>query len=95
MSAVNSLYEAAREVAVLNSIESALGWDQETYMPDKAIETRATQLSWLSTRAHELATGKRMDKLISAAEKEKPRDVKNAANLREMRRQFERSRCLP
>ena len=95
MSAVNSLYEAAREVAVLNSIESALGWDQETYMPDKAIETRATQLSWLSTRAHELATGKRMDKLISAAEKEKPRDVKTAANLREIRRQFERSSCLP
>lgn len=95
MSALNDLYVAAKEVALLNSMESALGWDQETYMPTKAIETRAAQLSWLSAQAHKMATGARMGKLIDAAEKERPQGVKDAANLREMRRQYERASCLP
>ena len=45
-----------REVSWLNSTASALEWDQDTYMPPKALAHRAEQLSYLRGRAHRLFT---------------------------------------
>ena len=51
-----SIFEKARELAVINSSAAVIGWDQETYLPHAAAQHRADQLAWLSSRAHELAT---------------------------------------
>ena len=86
----------AREVSLLNSTASVLGWDQETYMPDRGLGHRAHQLAYLSGKAHELATGKTYRTALEKAEKEKRAfDSKEAANIREWRSELERAVRIP
>ncbi len=91
-----SIFEKARELALIHSSASVLGWDQETYLPYAAAQYRADQLSWLSAKAHELATSDAWKKDLEAAETSNPgNDPKLTANLREMRREFDRAQKLP
>lgn len=89
------IFEKARELAVINSSAAVIGWDQETYLPPAAAKYRADQLAWLSSRAHELATsdGWRKD-LESAEAANNGSDPKLTANLRELRREFDRATKL-
>ncbi len=96
MTAYDQLRELAREISLLNSTTSVLGWDQETYMPDKGLDFRARQLSYLSGRAHVLATGKKFRTTLEKAEKERrPLDSTEAANIRVMREELERAIRIP
>ena len=96
MTAYDQLCELAREISLLQSTASVLGWDQETGMPDKGLNHRARQLSYLSGRAHVLATGKKFRTALEKAEKQKrPQDSKEAANLRVMREDLERAIRIP
>ncbi|NJM37281.1 MAG: carboxypeptidase M32 [Akkermansiaceae bacterium] len=91
-----SIFEKARELALIHSSASVLGWDQETYLPPGAEKYRADQLAWLSSRAHELATSDAWKKDLETAESADPgNDPKLTANLREMRREFDRATKLP
>jgi len=90
------IFEMARELAVIQSAAHTLSWDQETYMPPAAARHRADQMAWLSTKAHELATSEEWQRALEEAENaDDGTDFKTSANLREMRRQFERKRRLP
>jgi len=93
--AYDQLCNIARATALLTSTESILSWDQETYMPAKALDFRARQMSWLSGKAHELATGGMMRKLQEKAQADNPRDAAAAANLRVMQHDYERAVCIP
>lgn len=96
MTAYDQLCELDREITLLQSTASVLGWDQETGMPDKGLNHRAQQLSYLSGRAHGLATGKKFRTALEKAEKEKrAQDSKEAANLRVMREDLERAIRIP
>lgn len=96
MTAYENLCQLAREIALLGSSASVLGWDQETYMPQKAVAYRAQQIALLETRAHALATGARFRKLLDAAEQEAfKKQSTRAANLREWRHQLERASRIP
>ena len=65
-------------------------------MPDRALDYRALQLSYLSGRAHDLATGKKYRNALEKAAKEKrPLDSKEAANVRVMREELERAIRIP
>ncbi|MEO8616442.1 MAG: carboxypeptidase M32 [Luteolibacter sp.] len=89
------IFEKARELAVIRSSAAALDWDQETYLPNAAADHRAAQLSWLSSRAHELATSDDWKRDLEAAENaDSGSDTKLTANLRELRRDFDRSNKL-
>lgn len=91
-----SIFDKAREYAVIRSTADTLGWDQETFLPPAAAEHRANQLSWLSSRAHELAVSDEWKRELEAAEaKASDADAVTAANLRELRRQFDRATKLP
>lgn len=91
-----SIFEKARELAVINSSAAVIGWDQETYLPGAANEYRARQLAWLSSQAHELATSDAWKKDLETAENTDPgSDPKLTANLRELRREFDRATKLP
>ena len=84
-----------REHAVIQSSAAVLGWDQETYLPAAAAEHRAAQLSWLSSRAHELATSENWKRALEEAENaDTGTDPALTANLREIRREFDRSNKL-
>lgn len=90
-----SIFEKARELAVINSAAAVLGWDQETFLPHSAAQHRADQLAWLSSRAHELATSDAWKSDLEAAEAANPGDdPKLTANLKELRREFDRATRL-
>ncbi len=90
-----SIFEKARELAVISSSAAVIGWDQETYLPPDAAKYRAGQLAWLSSRAHELATSDAWRADLEAAEAADPgADSKHTANLRELRREFDRATKL-
>ncbi|MES2439748.1 MAG: carboxypeptidase M32 [Verrucomicrobiota bacterium] len=89
------IFEKARELAVINSSAAVIGWDQETYLPPAAAKHRADQLAWLSSRAHELSTSDAWKKDLEAAEAaDNGADPKLTANLRELRREFDRATKL-
>ncbi len=94
MAAYPKLVETLREIALLTSTESALSWDQETYMPPKALAHRARQLSYLSSRAHELMTSKRLRKLLDEASAE-TLEPTATGNVSELQREIERANRIP
>jgi carboxypeptidase Taq len=90
------ILEKARELALIHSSASVISWDQETYLPPAATEYRARQLSWLSARAHELATSDEWKRDLEEAEAANDgTDPIFTANLRELRREFDRAHKLP
>jgi carboxypeptidase Taq len=90
-----SIFKKAREVALIHSSAAVIGWDQETYLPASAAQHRADQLAWLSARAHELATSSEWQKDLEIAEAGNPgNDPKLTANLKELRREFDRATKL-
>src|SRR4051794_6627539 len=91
-----SIFEKAREHALITSSAAILGWDQETFLPPSAAKFRASQLSWLSTRAHELATSDGWERDLEIAEAaDLGNDNRFTANLRQLRREFDRATKLP
>jgi carboxypeptidase Taq len=58
------------EIADLNHAAALLGWDQQTYMPRKAAESRGNQLATLSRISHEKFTSEEIGALIEAAKQE-------------------------
>ncbi len=95
MTAYQKLCEARQEAALISSVNAALEWDQETQMPEKGLAHRALALSWLSAKAHELATGPRLRRLLDAAEREGSRGLKETLNMEQMRWELERAAKLP
>lgn len=93
--AYDQLCETAREIALLTSTEATLSWDQETYMPPKALSFRANQMSWLSGKAHALATGSKFRNQLDKALAESAPGATAAANLRQMKRDFDRAERIP
>jgi carboxypeptidase Taq len=93
MPAYSSLCDLAREHALLDSIASTLGWDQETYMPPAALDYRAQQLSYLSGKAYALFTSTDFQSRLAAAEQETLPSTESA-NVREWRRQMNRATRL-
>jgi carboxypeptidase Taq len=90
------IFERAREHSLIHSAASVLGWDQETYLPPAGHEHRARQIAWLSSCAHELATSRDWKRDLETAEAaDRGDDPKLSANLRELRREFNRATKLP
>jgi carboxypeptidase Taq len=58
------LMEKAKDLAVLQSTESIMGWDMETMMPPKAIKLRSQQLSLLSIVEHKMSTDPEIGALL-------------------------------
>jgi carboxypeptidase Taq len=86
-----------REVAMLNSINATLGWDQEVMMPPAAAGLRGEQAALISTLMHDRRTAPRVGELIAACEldAEVQADPVAEANLRRMRRDYDRATRLP
>ena len=94
----SELISLVRKAALLNSCGAVLGWDRETYMPVGGNEHRANQLSLLAGVAHEWATLPKIGDLLDSladSELNDAEDSDSAANIREIRRTYDRSRKLP
>jgi carboxypeptidase Taq len=90
------LLRRAREIALVTSSASVLGWDQETYLPAQSVPYRAEQLSFLGGWAHRMFTAPEVGDWISACEQQDFAPLsREGANLREWRRQYDRQTRLP
>lgn len=87
-----------RDAAHLGAVSSLVSWDQETYMPHAAAAGRAEQSSLIATIVHERRTSPRIGELLAQCEGDESltkAGSETAANLREIRRDYDLSTKLP
>ena len=90
------LLKRVREISLQSSAREVLTWDQETYMPPKALGYRAEQLAYLGGEAHRQFTTKAVGRLIADCEQHGfAPDSDEAANVREWRRRYDRATKVP
>src|SRR5678810_142578 len=92
----DQLRQRTREIAFVASASNLLSWDQETYMPPKALGFRAEQMAYLSGWTHRQFTAPEVGGWIAACEdKAFTAGTKEAANVREWRRSYDRATKIP
>src|SRR5438876_11632866 len=92
------LIRRIKEHGLLGSCASMLGWDERTYMPPKGSAHRAEQMALLARLCHEMATAPVIGELLAEVERSplvKDSDSTKAANVREIRRSYNRAVKLP
>ena len=90
------LLDRTREINLLRSTSQVLEWDEQTYLPKKAVEYRADQLSYLGAKAHALFTDPVIGEwLQTCREAGFPADSDEGVNVREWSRSYERATKLP
>jgi carboxypeptidase Taq len=97
--AYEELIGRVKETALLRSSAAILGWDQRTQMPPGGVEQRSRQLAQLAGLIHERASDPRIGELLDECEDDPellaPPHADTAANLRELRRGYDRATRLP
>ncbi|CAN5672809.1 thermostable carboxypeptidase 1 [soil metagenome] len=96
-SSYEQLVESLRSTEVLGSVASILSWDQETMLPRGGAELRAEQMAMMSSLVHERQTDPRVGDWIAECETDADlmQDDAVAANIREIRRTYDRAVLLP
>ena len=87
-----------RQIGMLGSIGALVSWDQETYMPPAGAKARAEQASTLAGIVHERKTSAKIGDLIAQCEQDPELNHEGsaeAANIREMRRDYDLATKLP
>jgi carboxypeptidase Taq len=87
-----------REIGLLGSVGSLLGWDERTQMPPTGAEHRAAQSSLLARMVHERFTSPTIGDWLAQLEgSDVVSDAESdaAVNVRETRRSYDRARKLP
>jgi len=94
-----SVYEEfigyVKELYDLRKASDLLEWDQETYMPPKSVEGRGYALATLSGVYHEKLTSKKMGEYLKKLEIEKDLTEEQKANVREIKRIYEKKTKVP
>jgi len=96
--AYEALIAEVKQVAVLGSCASVLGWDEQTYMPRGGVGHRSEQLALLAGLTHERFTSSKVGDWLAQAESgdlASDRSVNETVNLREIRREYDRATKLP
>jgi carboxypeptidase Taq len=94
MPGYDELITRTREAATLASCGSLLGWDESTYMPRHGGTHRGDQMALLARLGHEMTTAPRVGELLASVAGDKLDEVQ-AANVREVRRGYERAVKVP
>jgi carboxypeptidase Taq len=98
MSPFDELCDHARQSAILETIESVLGWDERTYMPEAAGAYRAEQMTFISGQIHRRKTDPRLAELIAQlATSDQAKDPHSDAGttIRQLRREYDKRVKLP
>jgi carboxypeptidase Taq len=88
------LIRRVKDYNLLASCGSVLGWDERTYMPREGSAHRAEQMALVARLTHEMATAPQIGELLAEVEGSKLDDDR-AANVREIRRSYDRAVKLP
>lgn len=92
------LTERIKEVTIIGSCQSLLGWDERVYIPRNGSAHRANQLSYLAGLAHQKFTDSRIGELLSELEQTdlvKDEYSDEAVNIRELRYDYDKEIKLP
>src|SRR3954471_11164635 len=97
-SAYADLIRRVRDAGILASCAGLLGWDERTYLPRAGAAHRGEQMALLARLGHEMLTDLRVGELLSTVEgspvvAHPAPDA--AANVREIRRNYDRATKLP
>lgn len=92
MAAYDDLMAFQRETEALGQVAGRLGWDQETVMPRGSAEQRSDEMAAMEGVLHARRTDPRIGDWLERAE---AADAVAAANLRHIRRRYERSVKVP
>ena len=98
METYDALIKEVREIALLGSINSLLGWDEHVNLPQAGAPHRAEQVSLIARLHHERFTSPRVGELLAKVESsDLARDAESdaGANARELRREYDRATKLP
>src|SRR5436190_2150808 len=98
MEAYNALIKEVREIALLGSINSLLGWDEHVNLPHAGAPHRAEQVSLIARLHHERFTSPRVGELLAQVESSNlvgDPESDAGANARELRREYDRATKLP
>ncbi|MCE9561231.1 MAG: carboxypeptidase M32 [Planctomycetes bacterium] len=92
------LIRRSKELGVLNSCAAVLSWDQHTYMPARGAGLRGEQMAFLASLSHQKFTDPKIGELLAAVEGSdlvKEPDADASANVRELRRAYDRATKIP
>ncbi|WP_170413683.1 carboxypeptidase M32 [Ruegeria atlantica] len=92
MTAFDDLMAFQRETSALGEIAGRLGWDQETVMPRGAAPQRAEEMAAIEAVLHARRSDPRVAGWLDQAD---PQDQVGQAQLREIRRSYERTVKVP
>jgi len=92
MSAYQGLMAFQRDTEALGQVAGRLGWDQETFMPEGATPQRADEHAAMAIIMHARRIDPRVGEWLAKAE---AADDVAAANLRHIKRNFERTAKVP
>ena len=92
MTAYNDLMAFQRDTEALGQVAGRLGWDQETVMPEGATPQRAEEHAAMANILHARRIDPRVGDWLAKAE---ARNDVEAANLRHIKRSFERTAKVP
>ncbi len=92
MTAYDDLMAYERVTQALSSVAGRTGWDQETVMPDGAASLRSEEMAALEEVLHARRTNPTTGDLLARAEST---DEVSAANLRLIKRSYERTIKIP
>ena len=90
---LDALFAFVRETEALAAVAGRLGWDQETVMPRGAAEQRSEEMAAIERVLHARRSDPRIGDWLAAAGT--PEDPVAAAQLREIRRAFDRATRVP
>src|SRR5947209_6034961 len=94
----DELIRRIKEHSLLASCASVLEWDERTYMPRKGSAHRAEQMALMARLTHEMLTAPEIGQLLAQVEGTslgREADSIPAANIREIRRHYDRAVKLP
>ncbi len=96
MSAYQKLQHHFRKINDLQHVQAITGWDEASMMPVGGGEARGKALATLQVVIHEMTTDPSIAAWIDSAESEtETLGEWQAANLREIKRQFREATCMP
>jgi len=96
--ALKKLVDKTREISILDSCSSLLGWDERTYMPRQGADHRAEQLAFLAGLSHSRLVEPEIGDLLNTV---KSSDLVNGASsdatviVREIGRAYDRAVKMP
>ena len=94
MSDYDNFIGRVKELNLIGSLTGLMGWDQETMMPPKGGKLRSEMMAFLSKQSHSRITDPEMGKLLDSLGSQNLTE-EQAANVREIRRAYDKATKLP